>query len=173
MTVRDKPALLALLADNLTRAISEEDLRDVVESTFGVYGVLYVHDAVTAQAGITTAPELFTGFVSNGLSSGLTVDHTTDSITAVTDGIYIVLFQNAFSATGNAIFDFHLRIDAVEKTSATHRKMSSGGDAGSVSFFDIVSLSTAEVVTIYVESDQGGGASITTVDAQLVLLKIA
>lgn len=172
-TVRPRADILALLADNTTGDISEQDHRDSIVSMFGVYGGIRVADGSTAQSGITTTPELFTGFAANGLSSDMTADHTADSITVGTDGIYFVYFQVSYSGTGNAVVEFHLRVDAVEQAVGTHRKVAAGGDTASASFGDFLSLSAAEVVTVYVQTDQGGGAAITAIDATLLALKIA
>ena len=171
-TVRTRAAILALLPDNTSGDISPQDHRDAIVSMFGVYGVIYVADGSTAQAGINATPVLFTAFASNGVSSGITPDHTADSLTIVTDGDYLILFENSYSGGGNDTIQFHTRVDGAEKPYGTHHKMSAGGDTVSSMFFGILSLSAAEVVTIYVESDNGGGSSITSIDSSLVLLKI-
>ena len=171
--VRTRAEILALIEDNATGNVSPQDHRDSIVSMFGVYGIIYVDDGSTAQTGITATPVLFTGFAVDGLSSGITPDHTADSLTIVTDGIYIVLFENSYSGGGNDTIQFHIRVDGVEGVYATHGKMSAGGDARSSMFAGILSLSAAEVVTVYVESDNGGGSSLTAIDASLLLLKIA
>ena len=171
-TVRTRAAVLALLADNSTGDISPQDVRDAIVSMFGVYAFIYVSDGAVAQAGVTTTPTLMTGFAANGINSDATPDHTTDSITINTAGDYEVKFQCAFSGAINTMFQFHVRVDAAEQVYGTRRMLSASGDEGSCSITGGLTLAAAEVVTIYVESDNGGGASFTPIDASLSVLKI-
>lgn len=172
-TIRDRTTLLTLLADNTSRDISPQDLRDMLVSVHGVYGGLYVQDGSTAQTGVDTTPTKMTGWAGNLPAAGTTPDHTDDSITIGTDGIYIALCQVSFSGTISVTFEAHLRIDDVEQVEGFHRKLGTGGDVGSASFVALKSLSADEVLTVYIESDSGGGASFTPMDAQLVVFRVA
>ena len=172
-TVRTLAEILALNADNATGDISPQDRRDSIVSMFGVYGGIHLADGATPQAGITTTPEKFTGFALNGISSDMTVDHTADSITVGTDGVYFISFEISWSGTGNTTFQFHVRVDGVEQPFGDERRLGAGGDVGSVSFLAPLILSAAEVITIYVETDAGGGASMTASFSQLFAFKLA
>lgn len=172
-TIRSRAALLTLLADNSTGAISPQDLRDTVVSLHGVYGALYVADGATAQTGITTTPAKLTGFAANGPSAGATPDHTNDQLTVGTDGVYLVWF--AVSATGTAatLFQFRLRVGGVENNFGGRLEFNATPDEAQTSFVALVSLSAGDVLTVYVESDAGGGASLTVHDASLVVFRVA
>lgn len=172
-TIRTRSAILALLADNTSRDISPQDLRDAIVSMHGVYGGLYVQDGSTAQAGVDTTPAKMTGWAGNMTAAGTTPDHTDDSITVGTDGVYLVLCQISFSGTVNTEFQAHVRINDVEQVEGMHRKLGAGGDVGSASFVALKSLSADDAITIYVESDQAGGADFTPTDAQLVCFRVA
>lgn len=173
-TRRTRASLLTLYADNATQDISAQDLRDGVVSWMGGYASILTVDGSTAQTGISATPAIVTGWSANGAASdGLTPDYTTtDGITIDVDGVYAIYFQSSFSGTGSKTFEYHLRVDGVEQAEGAHRKMGTAGDVGSVSFAAIKSLSAAEVVTVYVESGDGG-TSVTPLDAQLIAFQIA
>ena len=135
------------------------------------YAALITEDGSTPQS-FSNAPSKFTGFAATGLSNGATPSIVTNDITIATTGIYFILFQDTFSGAGNTTFEYHLRVDGVEQAEGTHRKMSAGGDVGSVSFAALASLTAGEVVSIYGESDDGVGENATPLDAQLIVVQI-
>lgn len=173
-TPRDLTALLALLADNTSGDISPQDLRDFVVSVLGEYAEIYVHDGSTAQTSITTTPTLLTGFASNGPDNGACVaDAANDRITLGTAGDYEVSAQFSFSGTLSTTFTLHARLDAVEVAQiACTRKLGTGGDVGSCSFTGILTSTAGQQLTVYVESDAGGGASMTLIQGQLVAKRV-
>jgi hypothetical protein len=118
-----------------------------------------------------------TGWNANGESNGLTADQANNKITIDVDGLYMLWFQNSFSGDGSDTYQFHARVDSgggyIEKPQGCHRKMGVGGDTGSCSFVALLSLSAADDVAIYVESDDGGGSSMTPIDAQLIVKQVA
>lgn len=172
-TVHPLAEIFALLADNTSRNISAQDIRDAFFSVFGVYGTIYVQNGAVAQENVTTMPVKMTGFAANGIAANATPDHATDSITINTDGDYIVLFHNGFSGAVNTKFQFRVRVNGVERPFGTRRKLEQTGDVGSCMIIAPLPLLATEVVTVYVESDNAGGASCTPIDAVLFLLKIS
>jgi hypothetical protein len=172
-TIRTLAALLALLADNTTGDISPQDIRDMLVTVHGVYGGVYVADGSTAQTGIDTTPTKMTGWATNTDSAGTTPDQANNQITVGTDGVYLVWASVGFSGSVNTTFLGHLRVNDVESYAGFHRKLSAGGDVGSASFVSLNSLNADDVLSIYVESDAGGGASMTPVDAQFIVFRIA
>lgn len=171
-TVRPLATILALIANNSSRNISGLDMQDALVSVFGPVAAIYVADGSTAQTGITTTPELMTGFAADGLGVDAVPDHTIDGITINTDGNYFLFFQCSFTGTVTTKFEFHFCVDGAEQPYGCHDKVNAGGDVGSASAFGPLTLSATEVVTMYVESDKGGGADLTPVDASLIVLKI-
>jgi len=170
-TIRDRTDLLALLADNTSRDISPQDMRDVLVSTHGVYGGLYVQDGSTAQTGVDTTPAKMTGFAGNMTAAGTTPDHTNDQITVLTDGVYLVWCQISFTGAASTEYQAHLRVDAVEQEEGFHVEGATTAVAGG--FVAVKSLSANEVLTVYIESDDAGGQNFTPVDAQLVVFRVA
>lgn len=173
-TIRDRTTLLTLLADNVSGDISAQDMRDVLVSLHGVYGQIYVTGGAAAQS-LDTTPAKLTSFAANGSSAGTTPDHTNDQITVGTDGVYLVSGQ--FSAIGETgtTYILKLRNNAVAVDQATAKFTTSlmVGDAVSASFVGLVSLSASDVLTVYGESDDAGGANLTLVEAQLVVRRLA
>lgn len=173
-TVRSRTALLALLADNVSGDISAQDMRDVLVSLHGVYGQIYTAAGATAQSLDTTAAKL-TGFAANGSSAGTTPDHSNDRITVGTDGIYLVHGQ--FSAIGETGTTYILQLRnnaaAVDQAKAKFTASMTVGDVASISFIGLVSLSANDMLTVYGESDDAGGADLTLVEAQLTVHRLA
>jgi hypothetical protein len=172
-TIRTLTALLALLADNTTGDISPQDVRDMLVTVHGVYGGIYIQDGSTPQTGIDTTPTKMTGWATNTASAGTTPDQANNQITVGTDGVYLIWASVGFSGSVNTTFQGHLRVNDIESWAGFHRKLSAGGDVGSVSFVSLLVLSADDVLSIYIESDAGGGASMTPTDAQLIVYRVA
>lgn len=167
-TAKSVSALQALLADNEAGDISPQDVRDFLVSALGVYGSISCFEAVTQQVNPDTGAKL-TCFTANGNSNGTTPDHTNDQITIGIAGNYDIAFQASFSGTISSEMRFRLRIDDVEQSYGCTRKLGTGGDIGSASFFAPgVTLALNEVVTVYVEAD-GATDDLTVADAQFTV----
>jgi len=124
----------------------------------GVYGGIYSADGVTAQGTLgTTAALLSWNYATayDGLSSGgVTPDKANSKITVANAGDYQIHFDISFSGTGNASFQFHLRVGGVEVAQgAVSRKLGAGGDIGNCGFTTYKTLAAGDVLTIYVETD--------------------
>ena len=171
-TRRSRADILTLFADNSLQEISAQDLRDFVVSMMGGYASIKTADGSTPQTGIGTTPVLLTQWTVNGISDGLTPDHTADSIVVDVDGVYDVDCDISFSGSANATFEVHMRVDGVEQDEGMHRKLSTGGDVGSAGFGGQVSLSAGQVLTTYVEAD-AADKSITVADGQFKVHQIA
>ena len=113
-TPRSLANLQTLLADNASKQISPQDLRDFLVTSLGVYGSLSCFEASTQQDNPYTGTKL-TCFTTNGASNGTTPDHTDDSITIGVTGIYDVYFQISFSGTSSSEARFRLRVDGIEE----------------------------------------------------------
>ena len=122
-TVRTMPEILALLADNNTRQVSAQDLRDTIVSLAGVYGGLRFVDG-TVSGTVTTTPQPMNPFVNEGeamtpsgvLTSGglqpVAADPATGIITVNTPGTYLVSMDGTLDVTVDKGFRFALRRDA-------------------------------------------------------------
>lgn len=159
---RSKADLLALFADNITGAISEQDLRDFVVSLLGEYGSLKTISGVTNQAQ-TATPVKMTGWTADGLSVGVTVAHANDEMTIVTDGVYRVEWDACFIGTNSKTYLLALYVDtgggyADAGLPRIERKLGTGGDVGSAHMHGEVSLGAGDKIAIYSHSSDGGTA---------------
>lgn len=140
-------------------------------------GELYTDGGSTAQTGLGTTPELFTGFAVNGHSDNMTPDHTADSITVLEDGEYAISFQCSFSGSNSETFHYQAyKISETPPASiaglAFTRKLGTGGDVGSGSFTGLDELVAGDVIAVYVDA---GTASkeLTAVDCQLAMHRVS
>jgi hypothetical protein len=170
MTIRTNAALQTLFADNITGAISPQDLRDFLDSIMGVYGSIVFEGNAVVQAIIAATPEQLTEWTGNGLSNGTTPAYASDQITIDNTGIYQVAFQASFQGVSTKIQEFELRIDGVV-TGVKCRRYTSATDVGSCSFTSQISLTAAEVLSVWVEGT--GNGNVTIEEAQLTVVRIA
>jgi len=171
-TIRARTDLLTALADNATGQISAQDMRDVLVSVHGVYGMLHVEDASTPQTGLNGTPQKLTAFVVEGPSSGVTCDATNDKLTVGTAGVYLCMLQLSFSGTISASIEGHIYKGGVDTGLGFHRKMGTGGDQGSASCIGLVTCAASDVLEIYVTSD-GSNDSVTVIDGQFAVVRVA
>jgi len=171
-TRRSLTDLLALLADNTSRAISPQDLRDALVSAHGTYGMMYTKDGSTAQGSIGTSFAQLTGFAVDGLSGGTTPANATDDITVGTDGVYAVMLQASFTGTAATEFTLNLHVNDAEGVFQCSQMLDAAGAVVSGSVFGLLSLSATDDVSVYVKAD-GASKSITIEDLQMFVLRIA
>ena len=126
-------------------------------------GIGLFNHAGSAVSGIGTTPIALAVFTADMPAADVVPAHGSDNITITTAGDYAVHFYASFatSAAGDAgDYQFRLRVGGVEGSGAQnlgcHREMSGSSDEGSVSFAGIATFSAADVLSIYVESDDGG-----------------
>lgn len=132
-------------------------------------------DSVSISTIGTTAKKL-EAFSSNGDSSGTTPDYTSDDITIDTDGYYIISFSITLAtvAAGDAgLYTFHLRKNAGEQGAACQVELSGSSDTTTVGFTTSAALVDTDVLTIYVESDNGGDTDDISVPfTELMVYKV-
>jgi hypothetical protein len=120
----------------------------------------------TPQAGVTTTPEKMTGFEANGVSTvGVVPDFANNEITVNVTGIYDIRLSVSFSGTANSTWDFLIAVNGVATRFGLQRKIGAGGDVGDTATYGSVELQAGDIVSVLVNSDQGGGASFTPVYA--------
>lgn len=180
-TVRTLASALALIADNLSRNISPQDLRDVVVSTYGVYGEIYIANGSTAQGSIGTTYTVITGFNSdgtNGLASTVIADKANNRIRIPLDGVYKISAHFSFSGTNSRNFTIGLHEDGVlDPQGIATRLMNGTGDLGNMSFTCIIEISGASAGTpveldLRIKADTGASNSVTIEDASFDVVKI-
>jgi hypothetical protein len=156
MSILSKADLLTTYADNILGLIKALTHRNMIESVLGCYGGLELVEGVTAQT-VTATPTKMTGWGANALSVGVTPGFATNDITIDVDGVYDVEWFVCFSGSASDVFYVAPYVDGVTQNSPrVDRKLGTGGDVGSSSMKTRLSLSAAEVVSLFVWSDTGG-----------------
>lgn len=129
------------------------------------YGVIYSSNSAISQS-VSTTPVKATIFNANGLSSGMTADHTNDQITVSSSGVYSA-FANIISTSGTSgLYNYHYEI----RTNGVNTGLTCQDTAfPKCTMFGPISLNANDVVSIYVFSDSTTASTIITTDAQLYL----
>lgn len=174
-TNRTLAAVLALLADNTAGDISPQDIRDLVVSLFANYGIIGVAGGSTTQVTNAT-PGTFdkvTGFTTDGISAGaVTAAAASDQLSVTVDGAYLAIFMTSFGGTGGADMLGRIVVDGSPTTFGKwSRTLGVGGDVGTAVAFDLVPLTSAQVVTAEIASD-GASDDYTPEESVLALIKI-
>lgn len=164
-TQRSRAALVALLADNTNREISEQDLRDVLVSVLGGYGHLYFFSkSVTANV----ATQNLVGWAA-GVSSGVTPDGSAGTLTVPADGDYWIAFNASFTGTAGRKFTLSAPVSPLFSSA----KIDAAGDIVSVSFagFAPSSLVAGTPISIQYGADADGSA-LTFSSASLAIHRV-
>jgi hypothetical protein len=170
-TQKTLAALITLFADNTSGDISPQDLRDFLVSVFGGYGSIYVNGGSTAQTGISGTPAKMTGFAVNGISSGTTPDHTSDNITIITAGDYLINASVSFVGSSSDVFQVEIYNNTTGTGYAFNRFISAGGDTGSASCNALITCAASDEISLYISSSTGG-TSFTPQEASLIVTRV-
>jgi hypothetical protein len=129
-----------------------------------LYGSIYVTGGSTAQTSIGTTAQKLTGFAVNGNYNGITPDHTDDDLTILVAGEYRVMMGLTFTGTLSTRWTFEVYkngsatgIIAEVETNATPDDLTVVLGAGRT-----INLSVNDVLTVYVNSDDGGATAELT-----------
>jgi hypothetical protein len=172
-TIRDRDALLALLANNVSRDISPQRLRDFLVSVHGVYGGLYVKEADGKTQAVASGVAEIMEWSTVGLESGCTGSITTNDIIVGTAGVYKIDFAVHYSIGGgiNKTAEFDLAIDGTQDDIFGTTRYLSSGAFGSSGFTATKSLSASAAISVEVELDDA--QTFTYDKASLVVHRIS
>lgn len=144
-----------------------EDLEEIVMA----YGEIYVSGGTVAQA-LTTTPAALTGFTTDGLSSGVTVSHTTDSIVIDTAGVYRCEFSAwAVAPDLGATFTFTFAVNGVTQTKSI-TKLIGSAEYQDLHLVELIALAATDTLTVYAASDNAGGENLILEDATLSVVRV-
>jgi hypothetical protein len=97
----------------------------------------------------------YTGFTNSGAASGATPDPTNDHITINKAGKYLITSSVSFSGGANSTYEIEVKKNngVTDLTNIhTERKLSAGGDVGSVSLSGIGDLSATDTIELWVRN---------------------
>lgn len=167
-TERPFTTLQTLLADNTTKAISPQDLRDAIVSALGGYASIYVDANTTAQA-ITATPAKLAAFASAGPARGATGDVANDKLTAGVAGDYLLVCRLSLSANTPTELDAALFKGGVALGGFAARA-AVGTDVVNLTISGLASLALADEVDLRLSCSPN--ASVTVRAAHLALKRI-
>jgi hypothetical protein len=136
-------------------------------------GELKLTGGSTAQSAITTTPVKLTGFDTAGINDkGVTVSASDDSLTAVVAADYQLFAELNFTATASTQWTFQFYVDGVAVGHKSIVSTNATPDPVHVVMLKPYRITATDVVTIYVNSDAGGGASLTLTEANFYISSI-
>jgi len=174
-TIRTRSAILLLLADNSSKAISAQDLRDMLVSVWGVFGELFINSGSATQAATQTA-SVMTLWANAGESNGMTVSTSDNKIVVGTngDGTYRFNFDISFVGDPGAKYVFQLRKNgnAVSRRAQARSMLLASEDYSMhAAMSGFVTGVATDSFQIYVETDQTT-ANHKAIDAQFSMERV-
>lgn len=169
-TIRDRAAIIALLADNTSGDISPQDLRDFTVSTWGVYGGLSFYNKSATQSLNTTAATIV-AYDTTGGADGTTVSTGSHNITVLSAGVWTVEAHMTLTAfNSGTLYSFHIAKNGTRISGATASlKTTDTTSYQNISIALTVSLVNTDIITVQGESDSGGGQTVIPVHGQLLV----
>ena len=152
-TLRTRAQLLALLADNITGEISAQDLRDMLVSVMGIYGIITMAANVTGQALTADTPAKLINWEADGLGIGCTPDFANSQITIDNTGVYrITAFVSLKSDSAALNVKASIRVDGAVKA-LNEVSLDNAGGILTIPVVDVITVNATEIITVYLESD--------------------
>ena len=178
-TQRSMADILALLADNVSGDISEEDLRDAVESLRPRFGKMAVQAAGSAAITISDTTSYFEATAPTWTLSGpatsspaakdfdmnengrLRYTGTVPIVANVTMSVAVT------SASSNQVIYYRLgKNGSTSANSEMHRKIGTGADVGALAIGGIFELDTNDYLSLFLRNTTGAN-NVTIEVAQL------
>lgn len=168
-TERDTAALQTLLADNVARDLSAQDIRDAIASALGGYAglALTIPSSPITKVGVAQTPLIITEYDAVTVQSadanvdGSVANATTGVVTTPADGIYQCSFYASFtSSVNNHLVHFQHFKNGSLGLIESQRFIRTGSDVGAVSMFNpfLFTAGDEHDVRIFVDA---GSADIT------------
>lgn len=171
MAIKTHAELTSDLADNSVGAITPGDIRNLLDSVFGVYGSLLISGNSTGQAVVADTAEQLTEWTNNGISSGTTPAFASNQITIDNAGDYEVSFFVSFEGLTASEFKYSLRKNGSELSPVLScERKTANNDVGDAAFSGQITLAATDVLSVWIESTVTGSPVVR--DAQLVVKRI-
>jgi len=171
-TIRSKTDFLALVADNTTRDISAQDLRDCLVSIHGVYGSIITDTAGAAQTLVAATPEILEFAANGGVAAGVTETAASNYIVVGTAGVYMCHANLSISSdTANVVHQFHIAKNGTDVGSGAVVETLIAGDQGTASLVALVSCAANDQISVNVEADKN--SDVTLEEGDLIVHRIA
>ena len=170
-TIRTRAQVLALLADNTSKDITAQKLRDAIVSLFGVYCTIKAVGNTTTQTMAATTEAKLANFTKDGLAVGGTPDYATNKITLVNGGTYVLAASVSIkSSVADVALVARLAIDDTAIDGRFAMEMVNADEAANGFAIDVIAVNAAEELSLRVETDKI--TDLTLIDGQLIAVRI-
>jgi len=157
-TKRTKAQLMTLYADNVSGAISPQDLRDLVESAYPDFIAISFADSsevisLTQSTWARIENEDSTLFLSrkaNGLSLA------GDSIVVAATGTYLLMATISFEADTADVYEIAFGVNSIVDTTFKGGRKTINADVGSVPLLAVIDLTAGEGVSLWIQNTANG-----------------
>jgi hypothetical protein len=168
MTIKTAAELLAAFADNQERAITEQDIRNLVDSMTAVGGVMYL---AGESFGVTTSWQPFTAWTDSTDTKGIAEDFLdgTFTIEAGADGAYAIDVSIGVTAPGNGWIEFALAKNGT-LTPFRMKQTMAAGDDGSLSIHGGAAFVEGDTLAVAVRAS--GNATVVLSNGQFRAIRI-
>ena len=168
-TARTISALKTIFADNITGAISPQDLRDLLESLRTGYGEMSITTATTTTFSDATSFVDINATTFALSSSALNWAMATDGQLDYTGTpARLAVVTATFSMTGNTndVLHFAIAKNGTAITSTTvQRKLGTGSDVGAASATGIISIVNGDYITLQCKNTSWTASETVTIEA--------
>jgi hypothetical protein len=163
--------LQTLWADNSTRQISAQDIRDALVTLMGGYGSIHCNDGSGTQNVATATKVVVNQFTANGAASGVTPDHTNDKLTTGIVGDYLMLLTMSFAsdAAAGEAFEARILVAGAEVNGLSAQKtVTNADDVNEIVVSGIADdVAAAAAITVQIEHDGAGTQTFDVKQANL------
>jgi len=172
-TPRTYAELQTALADNTTRAITPEDVRDLMASAMSCYGAMaIVADTAPPQGLNELTWTVISGWDQIQTQSNMTVDLGASSTTVLYEGVYQASVSLSFELDGKDTMRLGLSVNGAPPASGGFgRKVQNASDLGSMSALTQAPVLAGDIITV-VGKLTDGTANITSHTAVFAMSRI-
>lgn len=156
--------LMIVDKDDPEALVSKKSSIEAIALAAKALGGIGIHEGVTEQLGITTTPEKLTlfndpqGFNSPALN--VTPDKANNEIIVANAGIYDAVMKFSASGTTNTDFTLTVYVNGIATKIVAQRTTGAVGSVMNANAGFPLQLAAGDVLTIYVNSDDAGGADL-------------
>jgi hypothetical protein len=168
-TERTWAELQALLADNTTKEIGPQDLRDAIVSCLGGYASMYVTASAVSQA-LTATPQLVTCWTGIGAQRGATADPATDRITFGVSGDYMLALTASLKSSAAADVDLLLYKNGLAMAGAQSRVQAAAAERVCSLALVVNTINTGDYLEMWATSVPN--RDVTFYDAHLTVKRV-
>ena len=147
-TERSFVDLMVLLADNTTKGVSPQDLRDAIVSCLGGYASMYVVGSAISQA-FTATPTKVTCWAGIGTERGAAADVSNDRIVIGAVGDYLITLTACVTSAPPTDLDLAFYKNGVALTGASTRVQVAAAERTSAMALGVASLVIGDYIELY------------------------